>query len=102
MASAGKKFEKIGARSADPCSTWRMDIATMNDRDYTIPLLRQGAAGDQHALGELWHRYRERLKRMVRLRLDRRLQGACARSSRACRGSLTTNLDACLSGRGPP
>jgi RNA polymerase sigma-70 factor (ECF subfamily) len=52
-----------------------MDTATMNDADDTIPLLRQGAAGDQHALGELWGRYRERLKRMVRLRLDRRLQG---------------------------
>src|SRR5436309_13800875 len=52
-----------------------MDTATMNDSDDTIPLLRQAAAGDQHALGELWDRYRERLKRMVRLRLDRRLQG---------------------------
>ena len=47
----------------------------LNDSDDTIPLLRQGAAGDQHALGALWNRYRERLKRMVRLRLDRRLQG---------------------------
>ena len=47
----------------------------MNDSDDTIPLLRQAAAGDQHALGALWDRYRERLKRMVRLRLDRRLQG---------------------------
>src|SRR6516165_104724 len=52
-----------------------MDTATMNDREDTIPLLRQGASGDHHALGELWHRYRERLKRMIRLRLDRRLQG---------------------------
>jgi RNA polymerase sigma-70 factor (ECF subfamily) len=52
-----------------------MDTATMNDGDDTIPLLRQGAAGDQHAVGELWHRYRERLKRIIRLRLDRRLPG---------------------------
>jgi RNA polymerase sigma-70 factor, ECF subfamily len=52
-----------------------MDTATMNASDDTIPLLRQAAAGDQHALGALWDRYRERLKRMVRLRLDRRLQG---------------------------
>jgi RNA polymerase sigma-70 factor (ECF subfamily) len=52
-----------------------MDIAMMKDSDDTIPLLRRGAAGDRHALGELWNRYRERLKRMVRLRLDRRLQG---------------------------
>ena len=47
----------------------------MNDADDTIPLLRQAAAGDQHALLQLWGRYRQRLKRMVRLRLDRRLQG---------------------------
>src|SRR5262249_44822128 len=52
-----------------------MNTAMMNDSDDTIPLLRQGAAGDQQALGELWDRYRERLKRLVRLRLDRRLQG---------------------------
>jgi RNA polymerase sigma-70 factor, ECF subfamily len=52
-----------------------MDTATMKDSDDTIPMLRQAAAGDQHALGALWDRYRERLKRMVRLRLDRRLQG---------------------------
>jgi RNA polymerase sigma-70 factor, ECF subfamily len=52
-----------------------MDTAMMNDADDTIPLLRQAAAGDQHSLGALWGRYRERLKRMVRLRLDRRLQG---------------------------
>src|SRR5215475_6323041 len=53
-----------------------MGTMTMNDSDDTIRLLlRRGAAGDQHALGALWDRYRERLKRMVRLRLDRRLQG---------------------------
>jgi RNA polymerase sigma-70 factor (ECF subfamily) len=52
-----------------------MGTAMMKDSDDTIPLLRQGTAGDQHALGALWDRYRERLKRMVRLRLDRRLQG---------------------------
>ena len=32
-------------------------------------------AGDQCALGEFFARHRERLRRMVRLRLDRRLQG---------------------------
>jgi RNA polymerase sigma-70 factor (ECF subfamily) len=52
-----------------------MGIAMVKDSDDTIRLLRQGAAGDQHALGELWDRYRERLKRMVRLRLDGRLRG---------------------------
>jgi DNA-directed RNA polymerase specialized sigma24 family protein len=52
-----------------------MDTAMMNDQDDTIALLRQRAAGDQRALGELWNRCRDRLKRMVRLRLDRRLLG---------------------------
>src|SRR3954447_11448014 len=52
-----------------------MDSAIMNDTDDTMPMLRRGAAGDQYALAALWDRYRGRLKRMVRLRLDRRLQG---------------------------
>jgi RNA polymerase sigma-70 factor, ECF subfamily len=38
-------------------------------------LIRRLAEGDQHALGEALARYGERLRRMVRLRLDRRLQG---------------------------
>jgi RNA polymerase sigma-70 factor, ECF subfamily len=38
-------------------------------------LLRRAAAGDQNALAEAFNRFRSRLKRMVRLRLDRRLQG---------------------------
>ena len=33
------------------------------------------AAGDQQALADLFARYRDRLRRMVKLRLDRRLQG---------------------------
>jgi RNA polymerase sigma-70 factor (ECF subfamily) len=38
-------------------------------------LLRRAGNGDQEALAELFGRYRDRLKRMVLLRLDRRLQG---------------------------
>jgi RNA polymerase sigma-70 factor (ECF subfamily) len=38
-------------------------------------LLRRAAAGDQEALGQVFAHYRERLRQMVRLRLDRRLQG---------------------------
>jgi RNA polymerase sigma-70 factor, ECF subfamily len=38
-------------------------------------LLLLAAAGDQPALSELFSRYRDRLKRMVHLRLSRRLQG---------------------------
>ena len=41
----------------------------------TDDLLRRAGAGDPHALAELFARYRGRLWRMVRLRLDRRLQG---------------------------
>src|SRR5262245_42677558 len=37
--------------------------------------LRRAAAGDQEAWGELLTRYRERLRCMIALRLDRRLQG---------------------------
>jgi RNA polymerase sigma-70 factor (ECF subfamily) len=38
-------------------------------------LLRRATAGDEAALAALFTLYRERLKRMVRLRLDRRLSG---------------------------
>jgi RNA polymerase sigma-70 factor (ECF subfamily) len=38
-------------------------------------LLRRAAAGDETALAALWERHRARLRQMVRLRLDRRLQG---------------------------
>ncbi len=38
-------------------------------------LLHRAAAGDQNALAEAFGCFRNRLKRMVQLRLDRRLQG---------------------------
>jgi RNA polymerase sigma-70 factor (ECF subfamily) len=38
-------------------------------------LLQRAGNGDARALGELFARHRERLRRMVQLRLDRRLQG---------------------------
>ena len=38
-------------------------------------LLAQAAAGDETALSQLFSRYRKRLKQMVRLRLNRQLQG---------------------------
>jgi RNA polymerase sigma-70 factor (ECF subfamily) len=37
--------------------------------------LQRLAAGDKEALADLFARYRDRLRRMVKLRLDRRLQG---------------------------
>lgn len=41
----------------------------------TAALIGQAARGDQHALETLLDRHRDRLRRMVALRLDRRLQG---------------------------
>jgi RNA polymerase sigma-70 factor (ECF subfamily) len=38
-------------------------------------LIRRAAGGDAGALAELWRRHHGRLRRMVALRLDRRLQG---------------------------
>jgi len=43
--------------------------------DSDDPLLRRAIAGDGAALGELFARHRERLRQMVRLRLDKRLLG---------------------------
>jgi RNA polymerase sigma-70 factor (ECF subfamily) len=46
-------------------------------RDLGEPsdLLRRAGGGDAEALGDLFFRHRDRLRRMVHLRLDRRLQG---------------------------
>ena len=38
-------------------------------------LLQRAKGGDQHALAALFARYRDRLRKMVRLRLDRRMAG---------------------------
>jgi RNA polymerase sigma-70 factor (ECF subfamily) len=46
-----------------------------NERSESIELARRIEQGDESALVELFARYRERLKRMVKLRMDRRLQG---------------------------
>jgi RNA polymerase sigma-70 factor (ECF subfamily) len=52
-----------------------MGSAVMGDSSETDDLLRRAAAGDGPATAALFARYRDRLKQMVRLRLDRRLQG---------------------------
>jgi RNA polymerase sigma-70 factor (ECF subfamily) len=46
-----------------------------SEANDTGHLLRRAAGGDSAALAELFSRYRRRLRQMVRLRLDRRLQG---------------------------
>src|SRR5438874_4225663 len=52
-----------------------MGTAMSSDSSETQALIRRIEGGDEGALSELFARYRDRLRRMVRLRLDRRLQG---------------------------
>jgi RNA polymerase sigma-70 factor, ECF subfamily len=52
-----------------------VDDIIMSDSDENGALVRKAVAGDETALRELFGQYRDRLKRMVRLRLSRRLQG---------------------------
>src|SRR5438093_7790583 len=52
-----------------------MDAVKTDDFSEVIDLLRRAAGGDEQAFGKLFARYRDRLKRMVHLRLSRRLQG---------------------------
>ena len=46
-----------------------------HNQEQTLHQLRRGLAGDSDALAETWNTYRERLRKLVRLRMDRRLQG---------------------------
>jgi RNA polymerase sigma-70 factor, ECF subfamily len=52
-----------------------MDRLMTGEASETAGLLRRAAQGDQAAWGALLVRSRDRLRRMVALRLDRRLQG---------------------------
>src|SRR5262245_8006307 len=52
-----------------------MGLAMSQETGEPDDLLERVRAGDGDALAELFARHRDRLKRMVRLRLDRRLQG---------------------------
>jgi RNA polymerase sigma-70 factor, ECF subfamily len=47
----------------------------LDDSGETDELIRRAQCGDESALARLFQRYRPRLKKMVKLRLDRRLQG---------------------------
>jgi RNA polymerase sigma-70 factor (ECF subfamily) len=51
-----------------------MGLTTMNDPSETLRLLERARSGDRDALGELFARHRDRLRRMVELRLDWRLR----------------------------
>ena len=52
-----------------------MTDARTEQSDEEMILLRRAAAGNQEALGTIFSRYRDRIKRMVELRLSRRLAG---------------------------
>jgi RNA polymerase sigma-70 factor (ECF subfamily) len=52
-----------------------METSMANERGETESLLDRLAEGDEQALPELFDRYRDRLRRMVKLRMDHRLQG---------------------------
>jgi RNA polymerase sigma-70 factor, ECF subfamily len=45
------------------------------EENNSVELLQRAAAGDARAVNDLFSRHRERLRAMVRLRLNRRLQG---------------------------
>ena len=49
--------------------------AEANDDSETIRLVEQAATGDEQAWAELIARHRDRLKRMIAVRMDHRLQG---------------------------
>jgi RNA polymerase sigma-70 factor (ECF subfamily) len=50
-------------------------MADANDDSETLQLVEQAAAGDQVAWAALIARHRDRLKRMIAVRMDHRLQG---------------------------
>ena len=50
-------------------------MAEANDDSETLRLVEQAATGDEQAWAELIARHRDRLKRMVAVRMDHRLQG---------------------------
>ena len=53
----------------------RMGTPLKDDTSETRELVRLATTGDEKATAALFEHYRERLKQMVRLRLDRQLQG---------------------------
>jgi RNA polymerase sigma-70 factor (ECF subfamily) len=62
-------------RAASRRSYLLMGTTMTNDPGSSDELLRRAGAGYPDALAELFARHRDQLRRMVRLRIDRRLQG---------------------------
>jgi RNA polymerase sigma-70 factor (ECF subfamily) len=70
-----KKNVNCGVQRRPTRSYYWMGHAMTDDASDTAPLIHRLHEGDAQAVVELFGRYRDRLKRMVRLRIDRRLQG---------------------------
>jgi RNA polymerase sigma-70 factor, ECF subfamily len=62
-------------RSGGPRKSPGMGSVMTIEPDEPRDLLGRAAGGDERAAAELFDRYRKRLRQMIRLRLDRRLQG---------------------------
>ncbi len=67
---AGRLEVATGAKSVAP----RMEDRLTNEPELEA-LIERARGGDHDALAELFQGYRQRLQRMIDLRLDRRLQG---------------------------
>ncbi len=68
-------FRKYGGQSCSLRSYYPMEPNMAGESSDWSELRRRIERGDAAALIELFARHRDRLKRMVKLRLDRRLQG---------------------------
>jgi RNA polymerase sigma-70 factor (ECF subfamily) len=77
-----------------------MGTVMANDPSDTVHLVERLRAGDRQALTDLFQRHRERLSRMVELRMDARLQGRVDASDVLQDAFLdaATQLDAFLRG----
>jgi RNA polymerase sigma-70 factor (ECF subfamily) len=68
-ASGGRSYNRRSYRAT------RSGALVSDEWDEPAEACRRAADGDRAALGELLARHRDRLRRMVRLRLDQRLRG---------------------------
>lgn len=57
------------------CMAASLNMAEANNDSETLRLVEQAATGNERAWAELIARHRDRLKRMVAVRMDHRLQG---------------------------
>src|SRR5262245_64398409 len=75
-----------------------------NDPSDTLHLVERLRGGDRQALTDLFQRHRDRLRRMVELRMDARLQGRVDASDVLQDAFLdaATHLNSFLAGSGLP